>query len=96
MPGMDGAPQRVVVFLPNPVGDAVMFTPALRAIRARFPEAVLALLGRAGPAATLAPNPWTDRVIDADGFRAGVRAVRRGRGGFRRGDGRGPAGGGGA
>lgn len=64
---MDTAPRRIVAFVPNWVGDAVMFTPALRAIHARFPEAELALLARRAPAAALTPNPWTDRVLIDDG-----------------------------
>ncbi len=53
----------MVVFLPNWVGDTVMFTPALRAIRARFPACELVLLGRPAPAETLRPNPWTHRCL---------------------------------
>ena len=51
MLAMTGEPERIVVFLPNWVGDAVMFTPALRAIRARYSGADLALLARPAPAA---------------------------------------------
>lgn len=79
MLAMDRSPQRIVILLPNPLGDAVMFTPALRAIRAKFGQAELVLLGRPGPAALLTPNPWTDRVIAAGGFRAAVRTLRSGR-----------------
>ncbi len=64
---MNDQPRRVVVMLPNWVGDAVMFTPTLRAIRARFPEAELVLFGRPGPAAVLTPNPWIERVVAAPG-----------------------------
>lgn len=67
MLAMNGQPRRVVVLLPNWVGDAVMFTPTLRAIRARFAEAELALFGRPAPVATLTPNPWAGRVIVAGG-----------------------------
>ena len=72
--------ERLVVFLPNWVGDAVMFTPALRAIRARFGPARLALAGRAAPLAALAPCPWADETIrDAGSVLALARALRRGR-----------------
>jgi len=57
-------PDRIVVFAPNPVGDAVMFTPTLRAIRARFGSAGIVLAARAGAAAVLTPNPWTEGVIE--------------------------------
>ncbi len=69
--------QRIVVFLPNWVGDAVMFTPALRAIRERFADAHLAILARPAPAAVLTPNPWTDEIIVADGIAGEFRALRR-------------------
>jgi len=62
MPVMRDAPRRIAVFLPNWVGDAVMFTPTLRAIRARLGGARLMLVGRPAPTAVLTPNPWTDEV----------------------------------
>ncbi len=74
---MPDEPQRIVVFVPNWVGDAVMFTPTLRAIRRRFADAHISLLGRPAPAATLTPNPWTDEIIIADGVFGPIRALRR-------------------
>ncbi len=73
---MPDKPQRIVVFVPNWVGDAVMFTPALRAIRERFAGAHLTLLARSAAAATLTPNPWTDEIILADGILGPVRALQ--------------------
>ena len=61
---MDHPPDRIVVFAPNPVGDAVMFTPTLRAIHARFPSVEIVLAARAGAAAVLTPNPWSGRVLE--------------------------------
>ena len=74
---MPDEPKRIVVFAPNWVGDAVMFTLALRAIRERFADAHLAILARPAPAATLTPNPWTDEIIIADGIAGAIRALRR-------------------
>ena len=37
---------RLIVRAPNWVGDAIMALPALRAVRTRFPEAVIAIVGR--------------------------------------------------
>ena len=56
-------PGRIVVFLPNWVGDAVMFTPTLRALRSRFQGAGMVLVGRAAPVAALTPNPWAAEAI---------------------------------
>lgn len=66
----DFAPQRIVLRAPNPLGDAVMAEPALRAIAARFPRAQVDV---ALPAA-LAPLAacWK--------FAAGVVALPRARG----------------
>ena len=62
-PVMEEEFRRIAVFLPNWVGDAVMFTPALRAIRARFPDSHIALVARPAPAAALTPNRWTSELI---------------------------------
>ena len=52
---------RVALFVPNWVGDAVMATPALRAIRKRFnDEATIVGIMRAVPDATLAGSSWFD------------------------------------
>jgi len=47
-------PASIAVLLPNWVGDAVMATPALRALRRRFDSAHIALIGRPAPLAALA------------------------------------------
>jgi heptosyltransferase-2 len=39
------APRRILVRCPNPVGDAVMATPALRAVRRAHPRAEIVLMG---------------------------------------------------
>ena len=78
MPAMSCQPERIVVFLPNWVGDAVMFTPTLRAIRARYERAHLALLARPAPAAALAPNAWAqETIVDRGGALASACALRR-------------------
>jgi heptosyltransferase-2 len=64
---MASSVQRILALLPNWVGDAVMFTPALRAVRRRHPEAELTCLGRPAPAATLTPNPFGGRTIASAG-----------------------------
>ena len=71
----------LAVALPNWVGDAVMATPTLRALRARFPDERIVAVARPYVRPVLEPNPWTDAFIEAGksagGFRAAVRALRR-------------------
>jgi len=70
-------PERILLYLPNWVGDAVMFTPTIRAIRKGFPDAQIALLGRENPAAVLSPNPWCNEIIIDDGnIRGVIKALR--------------------
>jgi heptosyltransferase-2 len=51
---------KLAVFVPNWVGDAVMATPALRAIRKRFSHDVIVGIMRPGPDAVLAGSSWFD------------------------------------
>ncbi len=74
-------PQHLLVRLPNPLGDAVMATPALRALRAALPDTRITWAG--GPAAqsVLAGLTTRDGVMpvgekDARGRRAPFRAGR--------------------
>jgi heptosyltransferase-2 len=73
----------LAVALPNWVGDAVMATPALRALRARFPgERIVAVL-RPYVRPVLDPCPWIDDWIEvgksAADFRHGASALRAAR-----------------
>ena len=53
----------LAVALPNWVGDAVMATPALRALRAHLPgERIVGVL-RPYVRPVLEPNPWIDAYI---------------------------------
>jgi len=71
----------IAVALPNWVGDAVMATPTLRALRRRFPEARLLAVLRPYVRPVLDPNPWTDVFVETDktarGMARAVRALRR-------------------
>lgn len=72
------APQRIVVFLPNWVGDAVMATPALRSLRQTFPEASLVYLGRSAPLQTVADLPHADgALLDAGRSLTGLLQTAR-------------------
>lgn len=55
---------RIVVFGPNWIGDAVMATPALRALRSRFPEARIVGVLKPLVSAALEGGPWfDDRIV---------------------------------
>jgi heptosyltransferase-2 len=57
---------KIAVFLPNWIGDAVMATPALRALRERFPEARLIGILKPYVAGVLEGSPWLDRLMLLD------------------------------
>jgi heptosyltransferase-2 len=58
------APSRILIGCPNWVGDAVMATPVLRAVRNCFPESHIALLCKPGIAELLDGLPFFDETID--------------------------------
>ncbi|MBI2804726.1 MAG: lipopolysaccharide heptosyltransferase II [Planctomycetes bacterium] len=57
---------NVAIFLPNWIGDVVMATPALRALRQRFAGARLIAVGRPYVADVLAGLPWFDAHLYLD------------------------------
>ena len=65
---------RIALFLPNWVGDVVMATPAIRAVREAFPTADLVAVCKPYVADVLAGSPWFRDVILAD--KRGPRAHR--------------------
>jgi heptosyltransferase-2 len=54
---------KVLLRLPNWIGDVVMATPAMRAVRAGFDRAEVAVAAPAGVLPMLAGAPWFDRAI---------------------------------
>lgn len=54
---------HVLAFAPNWLGDAAMCTPALRALRKRFPGATLSVAGREGICRLLDDLPWIDQLV---------------------------------
>jgi heptosyltransferase-2 len=55
----------LAVALPNWVGDAVMATPALRALRERFPQERVVAVARPTVRAVLDPNPWINAYMES-------------------------------
>jgi heptosyltransferase II len=54
---------RIVVFCPNLIGDTVMATPTLRALRRSFPDATLDAVLKPQVAPTLDGTDWIDKRI---------------------------------
>ncbi len=54
--------QSILAIRLDAIGDLLMTTPALRAIRRKFPQAELHLLAQPGPAALARTLLWIDRV----------------------------------
>jgi len=63
----DAPPQRIYVRLPSWVGDVVMATPALRALRDRFPSAEIWAEGRRPVAPLVSGLRSVNRVLDDPG-----------------------------
>ena len=81
----DLASGRILVCLPNWVGDVVMATPVLKALRRGFPAASIAHMGRPAPLAVADGVDWSDETIAVDPAAGGMRLlalasqIRRGR-----------------
>lgn len=72
-------PKRILVVQPSWVGDAIMATPALRAIRALYPEAHISYLLRRYVKGLYTGIPWADQFIT---YRTGRTRARTGKGLF--------------
>lgn len=72
-------PERILVSLPGWVGDVVMATPALRALRRRFPDAHLAAHGKKHLLTLLEGSALVDELLPAParGARAMLFAARQ-------------------
>lgn len=73
----DPDPSRILLIVPNWVGDVVMATPAIRAIRQKFPSAHVVALARQTAADVLVNNPHIDEFVVAN--RMGVGPQTRSR-----------------
>lgn len=74
-------PQRVLIVIPNWVGDVVMATPTLRALRSTMPSAHMTALCKAYAAPIITHTPWLDEIettTGKDGVFAVAKRVRHG------------------
>lgn len=71
--------RRLALFLPNWIGDVVMATPAVRALREHFAGASVVAACKPYVADVLAGSPWFDEtlVLDKKKPLAAIRALRR-------------------
>jgi len=67
--------ERILVMAPSWVGDVVMATPAIRALRLRYPRARITALARQAGADVLEHNPHLDRIIAANKKGAGPESA---------------------
>ncbi len=67
---MGVAKEKIAIVLPNHLGDVVMATPALRALRRGRPGAELTAVVRASLLGVLRGAPWIDRFVAHDIYRS--------------------------
>lgn len=72
-------PKKLLIVQPNWVGDAVMATPTLRAIRQRFPQTHIGYLMRRYVKPIYNGMPWADQFIT---YRTGKTQAKTGKGQF--------------
>ena len=74
-----GEPSKILVVQPSWVGDAVMATPTLRALREQYPKAHISYLVRRYVKPLYLGMPWCDRLIS---YRTGKTRAKAGKGMF--------------
>lgn len=79
MPTQMSDPRRILVVQPNWIGDAVMATPTLRAIRELYPNAQISYLLRRYVKPMYTGMPWADKLIT---YRTGRTRAKAGKGQF--------------
>src|SRR5215204_5100761 len=72
-------PSKILIVQPNWVGDAVMATPTLRALRELYPAAQVSYLMRRYVKPVYAGMPWADQLIT---YRTGKTKAKAGKGQF--------------
>lgn len=72
----DFSPSRILVIQLRQIGDVLLATPSLRALRRRFPKARIFFLSEPGPAKVLSENPDLDEIIIRDPKAGGIEPLR--------------------
>ena len=71
--------QRVLIWLPSPLGDAIMATPTLREFRSLFSDASITFLGPAFTRDVLSPSSFCNDWIDLEkSFLKNIRQIKAG------------------
>ena len=70
---------NLLIWLPSPMGDAILATPMLRAVRDRFPEARITFYANPVCRAALAPGPFNDAWLGQVSGLKGLSRIRHGR-----------------
>src|SRR2546422_8936250 len=70
---------RIMVRANNWIGDVVMISPSLKALRETYPGAIIEVVARPHVADSFIGHPWVDRVMlqDPRGRHRGVRGFCR-------------------
>ena len=63
---MQNAKNKILVWLPSPLGDAVLCTPALRAIRQKFQSSQISFLAAPAIREILSPNGFNDKWLQQE------------------------------
>jgi heptosyltransferase-2 len=74
-----GAPRRILVRANNWIGDVVMISPSLRALREAYPDARIEIVAQPHVRDCFLGHPWVDEVIEHDphGAHRGISGFRR-------------------
>jgi ADP-heptose:LPS heptosyltransferase len=78
-PALPGEPRKVLATLLLPLGDTLLTTPALHALRARFPHAQITALTYRSNAGLLEGNPDLDQLVQINPAGAGLEWARAAR-----------------
>ncbi|MDH4202685.1 MAG: lipopolysaccharide heptosyltransferase II [Phycisphaerae bacterium] len=71
--------QRLLIWLPSPLGDAIMATPALRAFRSNLPDTSITFLAPAFTRQILSPSSFCDDWLEMTGsFTGNLKQLKAG------------------